>query len=191
MMIPAIDIPGSSIHRIFQARVLEWVAIAFFIKRAECWQIDAFELWCWRRLLRVPLDCKEIQPIHPQGNQSWIFIGRTDAEAETPILWPPDVKSRLTGKDPDAGKDGRQEEEGDDRWWNGWMASPTQWHHWLNGHEFEQTPGDPGGAWYAAVHGVSKSWTQLNDWTTTMTSYSINKSRNIFINKEGLEWTPV
>ena len=63
------------------------------IKKAECQRINAFELWCWIRLLRVPLDCKEIQPVHPQGAQSWMFIGRTDAEAETPILWPPDAKS--------------------------------------------------------------------------------------------------
>jgi len=61
------------------------------IKKAECRRIDAFELWCWRRLLS-PLDCKEIQPVHPKGDQSWVFIGRTDVEAETPILWPPDVK---------------------------------------------------------------------------------------------------
>ena len=63
------------------------------IKKAEPQRIDFFVLWCWRRLLRVPLDCKEIQPVHPKGNQSWVFIGRTDLEAETPILWPPDVKS--------------------------------------------------------------------------------------------------
>ena len=62
------------------------------IKKAECHRIDAFGLWCWRRLLS-PLDCKEIQPVHPKGDQSWVFIGRTDAKAETPILWPPDVKS--------------------------------------------------------------------------------------------------
>ena len=62
------------------------------IKKAECRRIDAFELWCWRRLLRV-LDCKEVQPVHSKGNQSWVFIGRTDVEAETPILWPPDAKS--------------------------------------------------------------------------------------------------
>ena len=62
-------------------------------KKAECWWIDAFELWCWRRFLTVPLDCKEIQPVHPKGNQSWIFTGRTDVETETPILWPPDVKN--------------------------------------------------------------------------------------------------
>ena len=76
------------------------------IKKAECRRIDAFELWCWRRL-ESPLDCKETQPVHPKGNQSWIFTGRTDAEAETPILWSPDVKSWLIGKDPDAGKDWR------------------------------------------------------------------------------------
>ena len=63
------------------------------IKKAERRRIDAFELWCWRRLFESPLDCKEIQPVHPKGDQSWVFIGRTDVEAETPILWPPDVES--------------------------------------------------------------------------------------------------
>ena len=63
------------------------------IKKAECRRLDAFELWCWRILLRVWLDCKEIQPVHPKGDQSWVFIGMADVEAETPILWPPDVKS--------------------------------------------------------------------------------------------------
>ena len=77
------------------------------IKKAEHRRIDAFELWCWRRLLKSPLDSKEIQPVHPKGNQSWIFFGRTDAEVETPILWPPDAKNWLIGKDPDAGKDWR------------------------------------------------------------------------------------
>ena len=71
------------------------------INKAECQRIDAFELWCWRRLL----ECKEIKPVNPKGNQSWIFIGRTDAEAEAPVLWPPDGKNWLTGKDPDTGKD--------------------------------------------------------------------------------------
>ena len=75
------------------------------VKKAECWKIDAFELWCWRRLLRVPWTAKEIKSVNPKGNQSWIVIGRTDVEAENPILWPPDVKNWLTGKDPDAGKD--------------------------------------------------------------------------------------
>ena len=77
------------------------------IKKAECWRIDAFELWCWRRLLRVPLTARRFQSVHPKGNHYWICIGRTDAE--TTILWPPDVKNWLIGKDPDAGKDWRQE----------------------------------------------------------------------------------
>ena len=79
------------------------------------------------KTLESPLDCREIKPVHPKGNQSWIFIGRTDAEAETPVLWPPDVKSWLLWKDPDAGKDWRLGGEGDDRGRDGWMASPTQW----------------------------------------------------------------
>ena len=74
------------------------------IKKAEHWRTDVFELWCWRRLLKSPLDCKEIQPVIPKGNQPWIFIGKTDTEPEAPVLWPHDAKSRLTGKDPDAGK---------------------------------------------------------------------------------------
>ena len=100
------------------------------IKKAERWRTHAFELRCWRRLER-PLDCKEIQPVNPKGNQYWIFIGRTDAEAEASIVWPPDVKNWLTGNDHYAGKDWRQEEKGtteDEMVW---------WHHWLNGHEFE------------------------------------------------------
>ena len=101
------------------------------IKKAECRRIDAFELWCWRRLFS-PLDCKEIQLVHSKGNQSWIFIGRTDVEAETPVLWPPDAKNWLTGKDPDAGKDWGQEEE------KGMTEDEmVGWHHWLNEHGFE------------------------------------------------------
>ena len=107
------------------------------VKIAECWRIDAFEK-CWEVLektLENPLDCKEIQPVHPKGNQSWIFIGRTDAEAETPILWPPDGKNLFIGKDPHAGKDWRQEEKG--------MTEDEMigWRHWPNGHEFEYTSG--------------------------------------------------
>ena len=81
------------------------------VKKAECQRIDAFELWCWRRLLS-PLDCKEIQPVHSEGDQPWDFFGRNDAKAETPVLWPPHVKSWLTGKDSDAGKDWRLKEKG-------------------------------------------------------------------------------
>ena len=94
------------------------------IKKAECWRIDAFELLA--KTLDSPLDCKEIQPLHPKGNQSWIFIGWTNTEAGTAILWPPDAKNWLIWKDPDAGKDWRQEGgAGDDRRCVGWMASLT------------------------------------------------------------------
>ena len=102
------------------------------IKKAEHRRINAFELWYWRRLLRV-LDCKEIKPVNPKGNQSLISIGRTDAEAL--ILWPSDAKNWLVGKDPDAGKDWRQEEKGTTE------DEMVGWHHWLYGHEFEQAPG--------------------------------------------------
>ena len=99
----------------------------------ETW---ALKNWCFwtmvlEKTLESPLVCKEIQPVHPKGNQSWIFIGRTDAEAEPPKLWPPDAKSWLIWKDPDAGKDWRREEKGTT---GDEMAG---WHHWLNGHEFE------------------------------------------------------
>ena len=98
------------------------------IKKAEHQRIGAFELWCWIRLLRVPWTARrEIQPVNPKGNQSWIFIGRTDVEGEMPILWLPDMKNLLIWKDPDAGKDWRFGGEGDDRGWDGWMASPNQW----------------------------------------------------------------
>ena len=98
------------------------------MRKAEHRRIDAFELWCWRRL-KSPLDCKEIQSVHPKGEQSWVFIGRSDAEAETPILWPPHAKSLLTGKDPDAGRDWGQEEKGttEDE-----MASPTWTWVWVD-----------------------------------------------------------
>ena len=93
-------------------------------QKAECQRIDTFELWRWRRL-QSPLDCKEIQPVHPTGNQSWIFIGRL-----APILWPPDAKNWLTGKDPNAGKDWRRE--------NGMTeVEMVGWHHQLSGHESE------------------------------------------------------
>ena len=82
-----------------------------------------------------PLDCKEIQPVHPKGNQSWLFIGRTDPEVDAPIFWPPGTKSRLIRKDPDAGKDRSQEEKGTTE------DEMVGWHHWLNGRESEQAPG--------------------------------------------------
>ena len=104
------------------------------------WEMDYKESWVpknwcfWtvvlEKTLESPLDCKEIKPVHPKGNQSWIFIGRTDAEADAPVLWPPDVKNWLIGKDPDARKDWRQEEKGATE------DEMAEWHHQLDGHEF-------------------------------------------------------
>ena len=140
------------------------------------WELDHKESlkpknWCFwtvvlEKTLESPLDCKEIQPVHPKGNQSSIFIGRTDAKAEIPILWPPDAKNWLFEKAPDAGKDWRQEEKGttDDEM--------VGWHHWLNGHEFEQALGigeGQGSLAYCSLWGRKKSdmtewlnWTELN-----------------------------
>ena len=115
------------------------------------------------KTLESPLDSKEIKPVNPKGNQPWILIGRTGAEAEAPIRWPPDAKSQHIGKDLDAGKDGGQEKGATE-------DEMAGWHHWLNGHEFEQTLGDCGGQGYsqhAAFHGIAKSWRGLSDWTTT------------------------
>ena len=110
------------------------------------WDLDYKESWVQKnwylwtvvleKTLESPLDYKEIKPVNPKGNQSWIFIARTDAEAETPILWPPDAKRWLIGKDPDVGKDWEQEEKGVTE------DEMVECHHWLNGHAFEQTPGD-------------------------------------------------
>ena len=100
------------------------------VKKAECRRIDVFELWCWRRLLRVPWTAGRL-PVHPKGNPFWIFIGRTDAEAETPLLWPPDMKNWLFETNPGAGKDWRQEEKGTTE------DEMAGWHHRLDGYEFE------------------------------------------------------
>ena len=124
----------------FDDKGLSSQSYGFSSSHVWVWELDYKENWgpknwCFwtvvlEKTLESPLDCKEIQPVHPKGNQSWIFIGKTDAEAETPILWLPDVKNQLAGKDPDARKDWRREEKG--------MAEDEMvgWHHQLNGHEF-------------------------------------------------------
>ena len=130
------------------------------IKKAEHKRIDAFELCCWKRVLRVSWTArKSNQSI--QGNQSWIFIGRTDAEAKAPILWPPDAKNWLTGKDPDAQKEWRPEEKGTTE------DETVGWHHRLNGHESEQALGahDGQGGLACCSPWVAKSQSGLNDWT--------------------------
>ena len=151
------------------------------------WELDSKESWelknwCfWTVVLEKtpesPLDCKESQPVSPKGNQSWIFTGRADAEAEAPILWPPDVKNWLTGKDPDAGKDWRQEETG--------MTEDEMvgWPHWLEGHEFEQALGVGGGQGSLACcspwgHKESdfESWKLLS--LKTINSKNLNKKES-------------
>ena len=122
--------------------------------------------WCFwtvvlEKTLESPLDCTEIKPVNSKGDQSWIFIGRTDAEAEAPILWPPAAKSWLIGKDPDAWKDWRWKEKG--------MTEDEMvgWHQWLDGQSLSKLQNlvMDREAWHAAVHGVTKSCTQLSDWT--------------------------
>ena len=114
---------------------------------------------------------KHVKPVHPKGDQSWVFIGRTDVEAETPIVWPPDVKNWLTWKDPDAGKEWGQEKGTTE-------DEMVGWHHWLDGPGFGWTPGvgDGQGGLRAAVHGVAKSRTRLSDWTEL-------NSGNLFMSK--------
>ena len=135
------------------------------------WELDCEEIWMLKnwcfwtvvleKTLESPLDCKEIQPVHPREDQSWVFIGRTDAEAETPVLWPPDAKSWLIGKDPDSGRDWGQEEKGTTE------DEMAGWHHQLDGREFEWTlgVGDGQGGLACCIHGVAKSRTWLSNWT--------------------------
>ena len=140
---------------------------SWIIKKAEYWRNDAFKL-CWRRLLS-PLDSKEIKSVNLKGNQSWIFIGRTDAEAEAPVILPPDPKSQLIGKDPDAGKGWRQEEKGMT------VDKMVGLHHWLDGCEFEQALGVGDGQGSLAFHSPldrkeSDTTEQLN-WAVTWSNF--------------------
>ena len=145
----------------FVSKVSSSQDYGFFSSHVWMWDLDYKESWVlfWtvvlEKTLENPLDCKEIQPVHPKGDQSWVFIGRTCFEAETPILWPLDTKNWLIGKDPDAGKDWGQEETGTIE------DEMVEWHHWLNEHELVMDRE----AWHAAVHRVTKSRTRLSDWT--------------------------
>ena len=157
------------------------------------WELEYKESWAQKnwcfwtvvleKILESPLDCKENQQVHPKGNQSCVFIGRTDVEAETPIFWPPDAKSWLIGKDPDVGKDWKQEEKGTTE------DEMIERHHRLNGYEFEQAPGvsDGQGSLVCCSPGVWKNQTQLKDWTdwlrivlilSTITEYWIYFSKH-------------
>ena len=139
-----------------------WSSSRLSVKKAEHRRIDAFEVWCWRRLLKVPLDSKEIKPVNTKGDQSWIFIGRTNAKVEAPIFWPPDVKNWLTGKALMLEKtEGRR---------RGWQRMRR-----LDGitdlmdicFSKLQAPVMNREAWGAAVDGVAKRQTRLRDWTDT------------------------
>ena len=135
------------------------------LKKAESQRIDAFELWCWRRLLRVPWTARISKPVTPTGNQPWIFIGRTVDEAEALILWPPDARSWLIGKDPDAGKDWGQEEKG------AIEDEMVRWHQGFNGHEFEPTVGDSEGQGSLACYSpMGSQRVRHNNWTATTNS---------------------
>ena len=136
------------------------------IKKAGQWRIDALNCGVGKTV-ESPLDWKKIKPVNPKGNQPWIFIGRTDTEAEAPILWPPDAKSQLTGKDPDPGKDWRQEEEG--------MTEDemVSWHHWLDGHEFERTLGVGDGKGSMACCGAWGCRVRLS-WATELNGHNLN-----------------
>ena len=128
--------PSSQSYGFSNSHVWMWE-----LDRKESW---ALKNWCFwtvvvEKTLKSPLDCKEIKPVNPKRNQPWILIGRIDTEAEAPILWPPDGKSQLIGKDPDVGKDWRPEEKGVTE------DEIVGWHHWLNGHESEETLGDSEG----------------------------------------------
>ena len=145
------------------------------------WELDHKEGWAWKnwcfwtvvleKTLESPLDCKEIQPVHPKGNQFWIFIRRTDVEAEALILWSSDAKNWLIGKDPDSGNDWRQEEKGTTE------DEMVGWHHWLDGHEFEQAPG--AGDRHGSLDCCS-SWgckeSYMREWTTATNNINYNKS---------------
>ena len=143
------------------------------LNHKEGWMLKNRCFWIvgLEKTLESPLDCKEIHPVHPKGNQSWVFIGRTDAEAQIPILWPPDVKNWLIGKDPDAGKDWGLEEKG--------IAEDEMvgWHHQFSGHELGQTLGKvvkDREAQCAAVHGVPNSQTWVEQCESDMNNDKIN-----------------
>ena len=158
----------------FLTKVLIVKAIIFpvFIYGCENWTHKdswAPKNWCFwtvmlEKTLESPLDCNEIQPVHPKGDQSWVFIGRTDAEAETPILWPPHVKCWLIGKDPDTGRDWGQEEKGKTE------DEISGWHHWLDGRESVNSrswwwTGRPGVLRFMGSQRVGHDWATELNWT--------------------------
>ena len=154
------------------------------------WELDCKESWApknwffWtvvlEKTLESPLDFKETQPVHPKGNQSWIFIGRTDAAAETPILWPPDAKNWLISKDSWCWERLKAGGEGDNRGWDGWMASLTQW-TWVSVDSGSWWwTGRPGVLWFMGLQRVGHAWVTELNWTEiVLITYSTQIMRNV------------
>ena len=148
------------------------------------WDLDCEESWApknwcfWtavlQKTLESPLDCKEVQTVHPKGDQSWVFFGRNDAKAETPVLWPPHVKSLLIGTDSDAGEGWGVGGNGDDRGWDGWMASLTRWMWvWVNSGSWWWT-GRPSVLWFMGSQRVRHDWATELNWTEYQSKYLIS-----------------
>ena len=183
----------------FANKGLSIQSYAFSSGHVWMWELDCEESWApknwcfWtvvmEKTLESPLDCKEIQPVHPKAHQSWVFTGRTDAEAETPILWPPHAKSWLIAKDPDAGRDWGQKEKGM------MQDEMAGWHHWLDGHEFEWTPGVGDGqgglacwdSWGCKQLDTTErlNWTELN-WNIIFNIEYFSVHRNLNLNRSHL-----
>ena len=172
--------PSSQGYRFSSDHVWMW--------ELDCEESWALKNWCFwtvvlEKTLESPLDGKEIQPVHPEGDKSWVSTGRTDAKAETPILWPPDAKSWLIGKDPDAGRDWGQEQKGTTE------DEMAGWHHWLDGHEFEQTLGvgdGQGGLACCCSRGDKESdMTERLNWTEgNLTGLKSSQNRNKHFTKD-------
>ena len=154
------------------------------VKKVQCRKIDVFELWCWRRLLRVPWIARRYNQSILKGVQSWVFIGRTDAEAETPILWPPHAKSWLIGKDPDAGRDWGQEEKGTTEDVMAGMASLTWW-TWVSvNSESWWWTGRPGVLRFMGSQRVGHDWVTELNWTERrnyLTGWCSNPAHILFL----------
>ena len=163
------------------------------MRELDCEESWVPKNWCFwtmvlENTLESPLDCKEIQPVHFKGDQPWVFFGRNDAEAETPVLWPPHAKSWLIGKDSDAGRDLGAGGEGDDRGWDGWMASLTQWTWvWVNSGSWWWT-GRPGMLRFMGSQRVGRDWATELNWTELYTNNLSPRGNHTTLVTVGLWW---